>query len=101
MANSLISSTSFASNGVPSLRKMSWNQTFGSELPSFDPHGKIVLVLPLTNPQLIAPTLYFFSTGKLSLKVLLFVLAMYSLQINGLPSFCKDKISSCRFLGSL
>lgn len=42
--------------------------------------GRLVCVLPATKPQLIAATLYFFATGKVPWKQLLFPRAMYSVQ---------------------
>ena len=69
--------------GAPSGRRMSWNQTAGSGLPSFEPQGKTVWVLPLTKPQFMAPTPLALKSGRMSSKRLPAVRAMYSVQMSG------------------
>src|ERR1700722_1243439 len=80
-----ISSVSFALYGVPSPRKISWNQSGGSSGYSFshESHAKIVFVFPATNPQLYAPTSSLCSTGSTVSKVLPCGRAIYSVQITG------------------
>ena len=76
-------STSSCRYGVPSARKISWNQTVGSRSTYgrfHESHGKYVCVFPATNPQLKAATLYFFATGSEPWNVLPFPRAMYSVQ---------------------
>ena len=46
--------------GVPSARKISWNHSTGSPPSGIGvSHAYLVFVLPVTNPQLIAPTFCF------------------------------------------
>src|SRR6185312_9031602 len=82
----LMNSVSFGSKGVPSGRKISWNQTFGSEPSGMGvSQAYLVLVFPETRPQLMAATFSFFSSGMILKNVLLRRRAMYSVQISGRP----------------
>lgn len=71
---------------VPSLWKISWNQSLGSP-PSLmgSSQAYLVLVLPSTRPQLMAPIFCAFNKGRMVKKVLPLLRAMYSVQIRGRP----------------
>ena len=71
---SRIKSTSACLYGGPFEVKISWNHTAGLRSPMYgfchESHGSQVCVLPATNPQLYAATLYFLATGRIPSKVL-------------------------------
>src|SRR6185437_1202960 len=100
--NDLMNATSFGSKGVPSGRKMSWNQTFGSAPSGIGvSQAYFVFVLPVTRPQLMAATFSFFSIGMILKKVLFRRRAMYSVQISGRPYFFSVSIVCWCFSGVL
>src|SRR5580658_5122503 len=96
LVSCLINAVSFGSNGVPSGRKISWNQTLGSAPSGIGiSQAYFVLVLPVTSPQLIAAMFSRFRRGMILKKVLFRNRAIYSVQINGRPYFRSVSIHCC------
>ena len=76
-------SISLASYGVPSSRSRSWNQTFGSAAPFFEPHGYSVWIRPLTNPHMYQPIPASAIGGTMASNRGLIVRAMHSVHRAG------------------